>query len=85
MSHDERPERCLLICRTCGDDLVHPFVTMADRGRWAAAHTAGTGHRAWFCVDGWPSAGEVAGLVAAHDAFVAELADRATQLVKAAS
>lgn len=95
MSNDELPERCLLMCRDClsdpvrvarcGDRLVVPFRTRADRASWSREHTRATGHRAWFCVDGWPSAAAARALLVEHDAFVAGLADRAIQLVKAAS
>jgi hypothetical protein len=41
---------CVLVCRDCGD-LVIPFLSYRERGRWAAEHTAGTGHARWFCAD----------------------------------
>lgn len=37
----------LLVCRDCGDDVVMPFGTEAERGHWAAEHLAGTGHDHW--------------------------------------
>ena len=42
---------CVLVCRECGDDLVIPFSSYRERGRWAAEHTRGTGHARWFCAD----------------------------------
>jgi len=42
---------CLLVCRDCGDDLVLPFPSYRERGRWATGHTAGTGHARWLCLD----------------------------------
>ena len=44
----------VLICRLCGDPdkpLPMPFESPAERGKWAAAHTAGTGHDSWFVID----------------------------------
>lgn len=44
----------VLVCRECGggeDALPMPFASAADRGRWAAAHTAGTGHDTWWVHD----------------------------------
>lgn len=67
----ERP--CILVCRVCGDDLVHPFDSYAARGRWASLHTAGTGHRTWFVFDGQPPLEQVAQLLVEHDADVAQL------------
>ena len=43
-----------LVCRLCGDPkkpLPMPFESPAERGKWAAAHTAGTGHDSWFVID----------------------------------
>lgn len=38
----------LLVCRACGDgDLTLPFGSAEERGKWAAAHTKGTGHDVW--------------------------------------
>jgi hypothetical protein len=48
----------LLVCRDCGDGtLVMPFASAAERGKWAAEHTRGTGHDRWRVVD-QPRAGE---------------------------
>jgi hypothetical protein len=48
--------RCILVCRKCGSgDLPMPFESYKERGKWAAAHTRGTGHERWVCLDGWPS------------------------------
>jgi len=42
----------LLVCRECGNgDLVMPFASPAERGRWAAAHTRATGHDRWLVTD----------------------------------
>jgi hypothetical protein len=44
----------VLICRECGDPdkpLPMPFESPAERGKWAAAHTAATGHDSWFVID----------------------------------
>jgi hypothetical protein len=44
----------LLVCRECGDGddaLVMPFESAEARGKWAAAHTRGTGHDRWFVYD----------------------------------
>lgn len=83
MSHDALPERCVLLCRDChadprrvariGDRLVVPFRTRTDRANWAREHTAGSGHRRYFCVDDWPKAAAARALMAEHDAFVAGL------------
>lgn len=46
----ERKLWYLLVCRECGDGadaLVMPFASEAERGRWAGAHTRGTGHDRW--------------------------------------
>ena len=56
---------CVLVCRACsGEDdtmpLVLPFDSYAERGRWAGAHTRGTGHDRWLALDGWPTPDEVA-------------------------
>ena len=84
MSHDEQPERCMLLCRDClddprrvariGDRLAVPFRTRTDRANWAREHTAATGHWAWFCIDDWPTAAQARALMAEHDAFIANLA-----------
>ena len=40
----------LLWCRACGDPdrpLPIPFESAEARGKWAAAHTKGTGHESW--------------------------------------
>lgn len=43
----------VLICRECDPDLdaPMPFESAEDRGRWAGAHTRGTGHDRWVVVD----------------------------------
>jgi hypothetical protein len=42
----------LLACRECGNgDLVMPFSGQEERGKWAAAHTRGTGHNHWLVTD----------------------------------
>jgi hypothetical protein len=60
----------LLVCRECGNgDLVMPFDSPAERGKWAAAHTRGTGHDRWFVTesDHRLTGEEVAGMLARHD------------------
>jgi hypothetical protein len=59
-SHADR-EIFMLVCRQCGDGhLVMPFRSAAERGKWAAAHTEGTGHDKWRVAD---NLGEMAQLV----------------------
>lgn len=42
----------LLVCRECGDgDVAMPFDDQAERGKWAGAHTRGTGHDRWFVTE----------------------------------
>jgi hypothetical protein len=44
----------LLACRECGDPdhpLIMPFGSPAERGKWAAEHTRGTGHDRWWVKD----------------------------------
>jgi hypothetical protein len=45
----------LLVCRECfdldDDPLVIPFESAEARGKWAAAHTRGTGHDRWYVED----------------------------------
>ena len=44
----------VLVCRDCGDGddaLPMPFGSAEERGKWAAAHTRGTGHNRWFVTD----------------------------------
>lgn len=43
----------LLWCRECDPELdtPMPFPSAEDRGRWAAAHTRGTGHARWLVID----------------------------------
>jgi hypothetical protein len=45
----------LLNCLECdeasGRALEIPFGSPADRGKWAAAHTKGTGHQRWRVLD----------------------------------
>jgi len=49
----------VLVCRECGDGddaVAMPFSSPEERGKWAAAHTRGTGHDRWLCDDcGWAS------------------------------
>lgn len=43
----------LLVCRVCqeesGEPTIMPFETQEARGKWAGAHTRGTGHDQWWC------------------------------------
>jgi len=44
----------LLVCLECGDPdrpLPIPFGSAAERGKWAAEHTRGTGHDRWIVMD----------------------------------
>jgi hypothetical protein len=42
----------VLVCRLCGNgDLPMPFESAEARGKWASAHTKGTGHDRWLVVD----------------------------------
>ena len=44
----------LLLCRECGDQdhpLPIPFGSAEERGKWAAEHTAATGHARWLVRD----------------------------------
>lgn len=45
----------LLVCRECGDPdddpVILPFKSAEDRGKWATAHTKGTGHDRWYVKD----------------------------------
>lgn len=46
----------LLVCRECEPDqapgaAVIPFGSAEERGKWAAAHTRGTGHQTWWVHD----------------------------------
>jgi hypothetical protein len=46
----------LLVCRECADGdpdgpPIMPFPSPAARGKWAAAHTKGTGHDRWWVKD----------------------------------
>ncbi len=47
--------RYVLFCRECDEGfpkpLPMPFESAEDRGRWAAAHTKGTGHAKWFVIE----------------------------------
>jgi hypothetical protein len=72
---DGPPERVfyLLICRECGNgDLVMPFSSPAGRGKWAAGHTAGTGHQRWFVTESTTrlSPEQVTEMLARHDETV---------------
>jgi hypothetical protein len=67
----------LLVCRECGDgDLVMPFGSPAERGKWAGAHTRGTGHDRWFVTEtDLPlTRQEEAEMLASHDAALRGLA-----------
>jgi hypothetical protein len=67
----------LLVCRECGNgDLVMPFGSPGERGKWAGAHTRGTGHDRWFVTesDHRLSGQEVAGMLARAGAALRELA-----------
>ena len=45
----------LLVCRECGDgDLVMPFGSPEERGKWASGHTKATGHDRWWVKDQHP-------------------------------
>lgn len=49
---DREDATWLLVCRRCGNgDLEMPFDSASARGKWAAAHTKGTGHDAWWAPD----------------------------------
>jgi hypothetical protein len=51
----------LLVCRDCGNgDLVMPFGSAEERGKWAAGHTRLTGHDRWWVKD-FTRASSVAG------------------------
>lgn len=44
----------LLVCLECGDpddQLIMPFDSPDARGKWATAHTRGTGHDRWWVKD----------------------------------
>lgn len=41
----------LLTCLECEPPLPMPFGTAAERGKWAAEHTRGTGHDRWIVKD----------------------------------
>lgn len=69
----------LLVCRECGNgDLVMPFTSQAERGKWAAGHTRGTGHNRWFVTEsaGRLSGEQLAEMMAAHDRVVREIKGR---------
>jgi hypothetical protein len=60
----------LLVCRECGSgDLVMPFGSPAERGKWAGAHTRETGHDRWFVTesDRRLSSRQVAEMMARND------------------
>lgn len=68
----------LLVCRECGNgDLVMPFDSPAERGKWAGAHTRGTGHDRWFVTetDHRLTGQQVAEMMARHDEVLRRLAD----------
>ena len=47
----------LLVCRICDRDQepwIIPFSSPAERGKWAATHTRGTGHDQWWVHDTSP-------------------------------
>jgi hypothetical protein len=63
----------LLVCRECGNgDLVMPFGSPAERGKWAGAHTRGTGHDLWFVTesDRRLTSEQVAAMMARNDAVL---------------
>jgi hypothetical protein len=67
----------LLVCRECGNgDLVMPFGSAEERGKWAGGHTRGTGHDRWFVTesDHRLSGQEVAGMLARAGEALRELA-----------
>jgi hypothetical protein len=41
----------VLVCKECDPLLPMPFASAAERGKWAAEHTRGTGHDKWFVRD----------------------------------
>jgi hypothetical protein len=43
----------VLFCRRCDPDLETPmpFLSAADRGRWAGAHTRETSHDRWLVIE----------------------------------
>lgn len=41
----------LLACRICDGEVPIPFDSAKERGKWAAEHTAGTGHDSWWVYD----------------------------------
>lgn len=45
----------LLWCKVCTPDPqpgnAMPFDSAAERGKWAGAHTRGTGHDSWLVID----------------------------------
>lgn len=48
------PKVFYLVCLECGDPerpLPIPFDSAAERGKWAAEHTRGTGHNRWWVKD----------------------------------
>lgn len=58
MAHDNESDSVpffLLWCLVCHPvptaDNPMPFGSAAERGRWAAAHTRGTGHDTWRVID----------------------------------
>ena len=67
----------VLVCRLCGDPdkpLPMPFGSPAERGKWASAHTAATGHDRWFVLDQPAGSGgpeKIAALIREHDQVVA--------------
>jgi hypothetical protein len=54
-----------------------PFGSPAERGKWAAAHTRGTGHDRWFVTetDRRMTSEQVAEMMARHDEELRRLAD----------
>lgn len=61
----------LLVCRLCGDgDLVMPFASPAERGKWAADHTRGAGHDKWWVADSPEQMAHVLAAAAAADTTV---------------
>jgi hypothetical protein len=51
MSDPTRAVWFVLVCRICTPELPMPFPSAEARGKWAAAHTRGTGHDSWIVID----------------------------------
>ena len=73
----------LLVCRECGNgDLVMPFGSAAERGKWAAEHTKATGHDRWFVTEsaGRLTGQQVAEMMASHDEFLRVLREQEARM-----